>query len=276
MYLRAVHAETYIPVLRQFIRDNPLGIITTAIPSKTQPFIQSSHIPWILDVQDDSSETELGKLRGHMARANPQSKTMIESILKTQTASANSDFEADSLAHDNGHFLEEEVLILFNGPAHSYVTPKFYVETKPSTGKVVPTWNYSAVQVYGRARIYYDPKSPVTGSYLQKQISELSLLSETRIMNHDGNVDPTQPKPWGVEEAPVNYINLLKKAIIGVEIEIDRMEGKFKMSQEMDVGDREGVVDGFAGLGTDVGDKISHMVKERGARRDAQKNHAPS
>jgi len=268
MYLKPVHTETHIPVLRQFIRDNPFGIITTAVRSKTQPFIQSSHVPWILDVQDDSSETELGTLRGHMARANPHSKTMVESIQKAQPQS--------DVRDESGHFLEEEVHVLFNGPAHSYVTPKFYVETKPSTGKVVPTWNYSAVQVYGRARIFYDSKSPATISYLKKQISDLTFLSETRIMNHVGNVDPTLPKPWTVDEAPVNYVNLLRQAIIGIEIEIDRMEGKFKMSQDKGDGDWKGVVDGFASLGTDVGDEISRTVKERGARRKVQTTDGPS
>ena len=203
-----------------------------------------------------------------MARANPQSKAMIESILNGKAA--------EGVDHDNGHFLEQEVLVLFNGPAHSYVTPKFYVETKPSTGKVVPTWNYSAVQVYGRARIHYDSKSPVTSSYLHKQISDLTLLSETRFMNYDENADSDRSKPWSLEEAPVNYVNLLKQAIIGIEIEIDRIEGKFKMSADKGVGDRNGVADGFANLGTDVGDHISHMVKDRGARRDAQQNHAQS
>jgi predicted FMN-binding regulatory protein PaiB len=85
MYLREAHAEHDIPVLRTFIRENPLGIFTTAIDCPPYPFLQSSHIPWILDVSDESSDTELGILRGHMARANPQSKAMMESLDKLRT-----------------------------------------------------------------------------------------------------------------------------------------------------------------------------------------------
>lgn len=112
MQIRAVHAETRITALRKLIRDYPLGVLTTAIPSKTYPFIQSSHIPWILDVKDESSETELGTLRGHVARGNPQSKAMIESLTLPDGTSKGS------------NTLEQEVLVLFTSPIHSYVTPK--------------------------------------------------------------------------------------------------------------------------------------------------------
>jgi transcriptional regulator len=78
MHLPAVTAVLRLPVLRRFIRENPLGILTTAIKSPSHPSLQSSHIPWVVDVDDDDSEVELGKLRGHMARQNPQAKAIIE------------------------------------------------------------------------------------------------------------------------------------------------------------------------------------------------------
>src|ERR1700761_8454456 len=134
MYLRVAHADATIPMLRQLIRSNPLGILTTAISSKTYPKILSSHIPFLLDIKDEESETELGVLRGHLARMNPQSKSMIDEIQSRSTP-------------ENAQFREEEVVILFNSTAQHYVTPKFYTETKSSTGKVVPTWNYAAAQV---------------------------------------------------------------------------------------------------------------------------------
>lgn len=255
MYLRTDHVETHIPTLRQFVHDNPLGIITTAIPSKTHPLIQSSHVPWILDVEDAFSETEFGVLRGHMARANPQSKAIVDQLSKS--------VEQNGVHAEGSQYLEEEVLVLFNSPVHSYVTPKFYLETKPATGKVVPTWNYAAVQVYGKARIYHDSKSEATTSYLQKQISDLTVMSETQIMGYK--------KPWTLDEAPASYVDLLRKAIIGVEIEITRLEGKFKMSQERPVGDRNGVIDGFTDLGTDAGRELAGLVKERAEIRDAEK-----
>ncbi|KAI0104103.1 transcriptional regulator PAI 2-type [Nemania sp. FL0031] len=122
MYLRGVHAESSIRVLRQLVRDHPLGVLTTAIRSKLAPFILSSHIPFLLDVEDENSEEELGVLRGHIARQNPQSKVLIEAAQASSASTPN--------------VLEEEVLVLFTAPAQHYVTPKFYKETKPTTGKV--------------------------------------------------------------------------------------------------------------------------------------------
>ena len=129
MYLRAVHADASIATLRALIRENPFGLLTTAIRSENNPFILTSHIPFILDVEDETSETELGVLRGHLARANPQAKVMAQA--------ARSRVTSDPL---EVNVLEEEVLVLFNSQAQHYVTPKFYTKTKPSTGKVVPTW----------------------------------------------------------------------------------------------------------------------------------------
>lgn len=251
MYLRAVHAETSIPALRQLIETYPLGILTTAIPSKRFPTILSSHIPFVIDVHDDASTVELGTLRGHLARPNPQSKSMIESL--------------EGQGKRSGEFLDEEVMVLFNSPVHHYVTPKFYVETKPSTGKVVPTWNYAAAQAYGRARIYFDSKGPETGTFLSKQIRDLSQHAEGSIMGYDG--ESGRKGAWKVEDAPDRYIELLQKGIIGIEIEIERLEGKFKMSQEMGAGDREGIVDGFAEMDNDTGKSMAEIVKDRGDRK---------
>jgi transcriptional regulator len=215
----------------------------------------SSHIPWILDVEDESSETELGTLRGHLARANPQSKTMIDFL------------EADSKS--SGSVLEEEVLVLFTATQHHYITPKFYTETKPDTGKVVPTWNYAAAQAYGKAKIYFDSKSPETSAFLSQQIRALSQHAEETIMGYDSKEGRTGA--WKVDDAPEKYIELLQKAIIGIEIKLDRLEGKFKMSQESTQGDREGVIKGFEALGSDGGDRMAKTVKERGEMKDARK-----
>ncbi|KAK2025193.1 negative transcriptional regulator [Colletotrichum zoysiae] len=256
MYIRADHAENSIPALRQLIKDYPLGVLTTAIHSTSQPFIQSSHIPWVLDVQDESSDTELGILRGHLARANPQSKTIIESL------------SADNRT-GTGNVLDQEVLVLFTAPTHHYVTPKFYTETKPTTGKVVPTWNYAAVQAYGRAKIYCDAKSEETSAFLTRQIRDLSQHGENSVMGYTGK--DGRPGPWEVADAPERYIELMKMAIIGIEITIDRLQGKFKMSQESGEGDRDGIVQGFKALGSEVGSKMADLVKERGELKKKSK-----
>jgi len=72
---------------------------------------------------------------------------------------------------------------------------------------------------------------------------------------------------WTVEEAPESYVGLLSKGIAGVEIEITRIAGKWKMSQELDEGDREGVVKGFEGLGTESGKDLARLVEERARLR---------
>jgi transcriptional regulator len=254
MYLRGVHADATMPMLRQLIRDNPLGLLTTAISSKVHPRILTSHIPFLLDIENEESETELGVLRGHLARMNPQSKTMIDELQSRTTT----------------QWLEEEVLVLFNATSQHYVTPKFYVETKPESGKVVPTWNYAAAQVYGRAKIYFDAKSDDTAKFLSKQISDLSQHAEGTIMGYNGTNG--KPESWKVTDAPTSYIDLLRKNIIGIEIRIDRLEGKFKMSQELPYGDRAGVIQGFQNLNSDIGLGMSKLVKERGELKDQSHN----
>ncbi|KAL1956656.1 hypothetical protein VTO42DRAFT_6906 [Malbranchea cinnamomea] len=258
MYLRAVHAESSIAVLQQLIRDHPLGILTTALQSPSHPLIQSSHIPFVLDVPDsDAADADGGPprgiLRGHMAKQNPQAKVLMEALAAQREQGQTASLE-----------LPDEVLVLFTSPCHHYVTPKFYTETKPATGKVVPTWNYAAVQAYGKISVYCDSKSEQTSAFLQKTVEDLSQFCETSIMGYASS-------PWKVSDAPAPYIDLLKKNIIGVEIRIERLEGKFKMSQEMGHGDREGVIRGFDALGTDVGKGVSRLVKERGELKDQQK-----
>ncbi|KAJ4004782.1 hypothetical protein NW752_009551 [Fusarium irregulare] len=246
VYIRAAHAEADLRVLRRLIHENPLGMLTTGIKSPTHSFLQSSHIPFLFD---ESSENELGYLRGHVARQNPQAKAMIEHC--TSNPSLN-------------NYLEDEVLVIFTKAAHHYVTPKFYTETKPATGKVVPTWNYAAAQIYGKAKIYFE-NNEETSSFLQKAVSDLTDHNETNTMGYTGGDRPT---PWKVTDAPDKYIQLLKRNIIGIEIEVTKFEGKFKMSQEMGQGDRDGVVKGFEALGTEVGDEVAGMVKERGELKD--------
>ncbi|RMZ38714.1 transcriptional regulator [Aspergillus flavus] len=156
------------------------------------------------------------QLRAHIAKQNPQVKAMLETL----------DGKPSGVLS-----LDQDVLVIFNGQHDHYVTPKYYTETKPDTGKVVPTWNYSAVQIYGKLSLYYDSKTPDAGSFLTKQMHDLLEQCE---------------KYYGV---------------YGIE-------GKFKMSQEMRRGDRDGVVRGFADLGGEAGEAISALVKERGELHD--------
>ncbi|KAJ5741003.1 negative transcriptional regulator [Penicillium malachiteum] len=254
MFIPAYHAETDLSILRQFIRDNPLGIFTTATPSTPHSLLQVSHIPWVLDFEDVDDPTNLGRLRGHMARQNVQAKAMIQNLSKSLSETTS--------------YLEEEVLIVFNGPVHHYITPKYYVQTKPDTGKVVPTWNYSTVQVYGKARVFYDTKSADFVSFLSKQLSDLTRLGESSIMGYGG---AGRLKPWEISDAPDQYIDLMTKSLIGLEVEILSMTGKFKWSQEKPKADRDGVIAGLQNLGSAAGSQMATIAKERAAIFDSRK-----
>lgn len=259
MYMRLAHAESSIPALRQLIKENPFGILTTGIASPNQSFLQSTHLPFLLDLEDDTSETELGVLRGHLARQNPQSKSIIASLQGTKPGSGTEPNPNPSA------FLQHEVLVLFTAASHHYITTKFYKETKPTTGKVVPTWNYAAVQAYGKAKIFYDSRSDETTRFLTTQLHDLSEMCERGIMGYTGQ--DGKEKPWTMAEAPEEFTSLLIKNIIGIEITIEKLEGKFKMSQELGKRDVEGVLEGLATINGDAAKGVSDMVKCKNARK---------
>ncbi|PYI14946.1 negative transcriptional regulator [Aspergillus violaceofuscus CBS 115571] len=255
MFIPSVHAETDTEALLQFIHDNPLGLLITGIPSSVHDFLQCTHVPFVLD---PPTQTEPARLRAHIAKQNPQVKALLE------TAPQNDNNPTpEILTH------AQEVLVVFTGSHHHYVTPKFYTQTKPDTGKVVPTWNYAAVQVYGKLSVYYDSRCAKSGQFLAKQMRDLSARCERGIMGFTG--EQGRQGPWTVEDAPERYIELMQRNIVGVEIEVCKVEGKVKMSQEMRKGDREGVVRGFAGLGGETGTVIAELVRERGEMAERKK-----
>jgi transcriptional regulator len=119
-----------------------------------------------------------------------------------------------------------EGLAIFLGP-DAYVTPRWY-QTKKEDGKVVPTWNYVAIHVRGPVTFFED-----TGR-LREVVTALTALHES------GAEDP-----WKVTDAPAEYIQAQLKSIVGFEIQIARIEGKWKMSQNRPEPDREGVIAGL-------------------------------
>jgi transcriptional regulator len=121
---------------------------------------------------------------------------------------------------------QEPVLVAFQG-VDTYITPSWYA-TKRETGKVVPTWNYAIVQARGHARIIDDR------DWLAGQINELTGTHEA------GRTDP-----WHVADAPEPFIEAQIKGIIGIEIDIVSLVGKWKVSQNRPAADREGVVHGL-------------------------------
>lgn len=272
MYLRAVHAETHLEPLIALIRQNPLGLLTTAITSENHPLIQHTHLPWViepptnLDTLESTGQADakpvgnvkqpvLGlegcKLRGHMARANPHSKALMEAV-----------------GVSNGT-VGTEVTVSFRSESQHYITPKWYVQTKPETGKVVPTWDYAAVEVRGVAKVLHDKDDSETGRYLQAQVEELTQLSEGALgydtrpkaeLRRNGTEAESNGSAWEVDDAPKAYVDIMKKAIIGVEIEVSSIVGKWKMSQELKEGDRAGVKKGLKALDEGRSAAVAQLV----------------
>jgi transcriptional regulator len=137
-----------------------------------------------------------------------------------------------------------ETLIVFQGHDH-YITPSWY-ETKRESGKVVPTWNYTMVQAKGRARLMDDV-------WLNQQIEELTRALEER-----------REAPWAVGDAPADFIAMQRRAIVGVEIEILDIKGKWKTSQNRNATDRAGVVAGLEAIGDDDAHAMAEIVRETG------------
>lgn len=117
-------------------------------------------------------------------------------------------------------------VVLFQGP-QSYITPGWY-PGKAEHGKVVPTWNYMVAHAHGVARAVEDR------DWLLDMLNRLTRVHEAM-----------QPTPWRVADAPADYIDAMLRAIVGIEIPIDRLEGKLKASQDEDMQDRIGTVRGL-------------------------------
>ncbi|EIZ82715.1 FMN-binding negative transcriptional regulator [Methylobacterium sp. GXF4] len=131
------------------------------------------------------------------------------------------------LARANPHWQAlaeaEECLVVFQGP-QGYVTPGWYA-SKREHGRVVPTWNYATVHAWGRPRVIED------ADWLRRQVADLTTLRET-----------PRAAPWAVDDAPAPFVAAQLRAIVGIEIPITRIEGKWKMSQNRPEADRAGVV----------------------------------
>ena len=119
---------------------------------------------------------------------------------------------------------DNESLAVFHGP-DAYVSPSWYA-SKRETGRAVPTWNYTTVHAYGRLRVIDDSE------WLRAQINALTATHEAKL-----------PQPWSAADAPADYIQGMLGAIIGIEIVITRLVGKWKVSQNQPEANRAGVVE---------------------------------
>lgn len=140
-----------------------------------------------------------------------------------------------------------EALVIFQGVDH-YVTPSWYA-SKQEHGKVVPTWNYVTVQVRGAVRVMDDV------SFVRDQIEDITL-------QHEG----ARQTPWAVTDAPDAFVAAQMRGIVGVELTISEMAGKFKVSQNRPEADKQGVFDGLKAEASADAQAMARLVEERGLR----------
>lgn len=174
-----------------------------------------------------------GLLASHLPMVLHRSSDQ-QAVLRGHLSRANSQWKEFSL--------EIQALAIFSGPQH-YITPGWYPE-KAETGKVVPTWNYAVVHAYGPLRLIEDP---------QWLLTHLHSLTDTH--------ESSQATPWSVSDAPEDFIAALLRGIVGVELSIERLEGKWKVSQNQTERTRTSVVEGLEALDTEVSLAMSDLVK---------------
>jgi transcriptional regulator len=136
-----------------------------------------------------------------------------------------------------------DCLVVFQGP-QQYISPSLY-PTKREHGKVVPTWNYITVHAWGRPQIIDE------ADWLRRQVDDLTAHKES-----------SRTAPWHVSDAPEPFVAAQIKGIVGVEIPIARIEGKWKVSQNRPAVDQTGVVAGLRGNGDDS-EIMASLVAER-------------
>ena len=210
MFVPKVFAEENEATLYRAIRDIGVGIVVSHAGRE----LVATHVP--IEAVPPTPE-EPGLLRCHFARPNPHARALTE---------------------------HSDLLVIFQGP-QAYVTPNWYA-TKARTGKVVPTWNYAAVHVYGRGRVYTDQ------GRLKQHLAALTDQFEAG-----------GEQLWQLSDAPEEFIAQLMSGIVGVEIVVERLEGKWKMSQNRAPEDRRGVVEGLRARGGLLDEAVACLVEQR-------------
>jgi transcriptional regulator len=214
VYIPSAFAETRSDVLARFIAQYSFGTLVT---SDASGGLCASHLPLLYDAGEGSKPAIIFS---HMAKANPQWK-----FLRPET----------------------EVLVIFTGP-HAYISPRWY-EAKLA----VPTWNYTAVHVYGRPRLIDDPK-------LVRQI-----LSQT-VEKYEG----TGPGAWFDADLPEDFMSKMASAIVAFAIDVTRIEGKFKLNQNRSSSDRRGVIAALEAAGPEDSRAIADLMRAALADADSK------
>jgi transcriptional regulator len=138
-----------------------------------------------------------------------------------------------------------QALVIFQGPS-TYVSPAWY-PTKAETAKVVPTWNYAVVHAHGTLRFIDDR------AWLRDFVTRLTDRHEAG-----------RPEPWKVSDAPDDYVESMVGGIIGLEMPIARLVGKWKVSQNRPAQDREGAAAGLTREAGESGAAMARLIRRGG------------
>jgi transcriptional regulator len=136
-----------------------------------------------------------------------------------------------------------QTLAIFSGP-EAYISPSWYA-TKEETGKVVPTWNYVAVHAYGRLEVFHDSE-------------RLKEIVRTLTEVHEGIFE----RPWSIDDAPAGYVDTLLNGIVGIEIKIDRLQGKWKVSQNRPPADQVRVAAALESAPDENARELSRLMRK--------------
>jgi transcriptional regulator len=208
MYIPSHFEESRIDTLHDLIRTYPFATLVTM----SSGGINANHIPLHLSAEPGSN----GILCGHVSRANPIWNDLTQGV---------------------------EALAIFQGP-NTYISPSWY-PTKQEHGKVVPTWNYTAVHAYGTLRVIDDPV------WLRSQLDALTAQHESAF-----------EAPWAIADAPPEFIDRMLGTIVGIELVITNLSGKWKVSQNQPVANREGVMQGLQKNGDSNAVNMAAMIRD--------------
>jgi transcriptional regulator len=134
-------------------------------------------------------------------------------------------------------------LVIFQGP-NSFISPSWY-PSKRENARVVPTWNYAVVHVHGVLRFVDDP------AWVRSHVEALTR-------EHEGKRAP----PWAVTDAPADFVEKMVAAVVGIEISITELVGKWKVSQNRSISDRVGVVEALEREATPSGAAMAALIRE--------------
>lgn len=158
------------------------------------------------------------------------------------------------MARANGHWRQIKrdapALVVVTGP-DAYITPSWYAG-KAEHGKVVPTWNYTAVHLSGTALVHEDP------GWLRMAVTDLT----------DRHEQP-RAEPWQVGDAPDDFVEGQLRAIVGVEVKVEKVEGKAKLSQNRSEVDQRNVIDGLMREPYPRAAEMAEAMSESGAKPEA-------